>query len=207
MEVCTDEGRRSLARNELDLNLLPADGRWHDVPLEFEVKGLTKLEFRTYFGGKSDLDLDVVLVSFADARVMGRFLPAADLWRQCGDLARDKEVEGGLAVEAKAGYTPSLYLMHGPQETCAPGAYRARFKLALTELAPAQAPVVELAAATDLGRRPLARRRVSAGDLARDYREVVLDFTVKRRCEVGLRVRYLGGASLRLAGVTLSSRR
>ena len=203
IEVCTDRGRRSLARRELSPGVLPADGRWHDVALTFTLEAPTDLELRTWFNRSSTLELDVVLVEFEGGRPADGFYRAQDLWRQTGDLVADARVPGGLAVRARAGYHPCLYLMHGPQVTVEPGRWRARFRLAREGSAPAGAPAVWLAAATDLGRRPFAWRLVRAGELGPDYRDLELVFSVPRRCELGLRVKFAGGASLRLAGVKL----
>jgi hypothetical protein len=203
IEVSTDQGRRSLARRELNRQVLPADGRWHDVALTFTLEAPTDLELRTWFNGSSTLELDVVLVEFQGGRPADGFYRAQDLWRQTGDLVADARVPGGLAVRARAGYHPPLYLMHGPQVTVEPGRWRARFRLALEGSAPARAPVAWLVVATDLGRRPFAWRLVRAGDLGRAYRDLELVFTVPRRCELGLRVKFAGGAGLRLAGVRL----
>lgn len=200
IEVSADRGERSLVRAELSPALLPADGKWRDAALEFELKKTAELELRVFFAGRSDLDLDVVLVSFAGAQPPGLFYRAQDLWRQTGDLIADPRVPGGLAVLLRAGYHPPLYAMHGPQKTLAPGRYRALFRLALEGSAPTGAAVADLVAAADQGQRPLGYHKLLAGELSRDYRDVAVEFTVKRRCEIGLRVRFRGRGSLRVAG-------
>ncbi len=198
VEVSADKGRRSLARVELDRAHLPADGRWHDVALEFTVKGLAELELRTYYNGRADLDLDVVLVSFAGAEE--KFFRAQDLWRQTGDLVCDGRVPGGLAVRLRAGYHPPLYAMYGPQLTLEPGTYRARFRLARDGDRPGRGLAAELVVATDLGQIPLGYRRLEALDLRDRYQDYEVPFVVERRLEIGLRVRFAGGVSLRIAG-------
>jgi hypothetical protein len=74
------------------------------------------------------------------------------------------------------------------------------FRLALEGSAPAGAAVADLVAASDQGQRPLGYHKLLAGELSRDYRDVAVEFTVKRRCEIGLRVRFRGRGSLRVAG-------
>ena len=201
VEVSADKGRRSLARVELDQAHLPADGRWHDVGLEFELRGLAELELRTYYNGRADLDLDLVLVSFAGAEQ--RFFRAQDLWRQTGGLVSDARVPGGLAVRVRAGYHPPLYAMYGPQVTLEPGHYRASFRLARDGSRPGKGLAAELVVATDLGQIPLGYRRVQARELAPAYQDFQVPFTLKRRAEIGLRVRFAGGVSLRIAGAGL----
>lgn len=207
VEVARGKSDAVLASRRLAPAVLPADGRWHDVALEFDLATVGPINLRVWFNGKADLELDVVLVNFAGRIGPEPFYRAQDLWRQVGGLVRDSRVPGGLAVTARAGYTPPIYIMHGPQVTLAPGDYRARFRLAgRPGPAGSTAPAAYLEVATDLGRLPLGHRRVTAGQLGSEYREFAVDFTIKRRCEVGLRVRFLGGAHLRLAGVGLQRR-
>ncbi len=203
IEVTSQAGQNPLARADLTPERLPADGAWHDVPLPFNLRQLTVLELRCYFAGVSDLDLDVVLVGFRDARPADGYYRAQDLWRQTGDLLADPQAPGGYAVLARAGYHPPLYIMHGPQVTAAPGRYRARFKLAAQGHNQPASQLADLVVATDLGRIPLGRRTVLGSDLGPEYRDLAVDFSLKRRCELDLRVRFAGGGSLRLAGVTL----
>lgn len=204
MEIAFGKEPRVLVARELTAEVLSADGQWHDVAVEFSLDKVGPLFLRTHWNGAADLALDVVLVSFADRVKPEAFYRAQDLWRQVGGLSLDPPVEGGLAVEAKAGYTPPLYLMHGPQVTLTPGRYVARFRIAARgEDASPRALAAHLAVATDLGRITLAHRKVAASELGPDYRDLAVEFTVERRQEIGLRVRYLGGVSLRLAGVGL----
>lgn len=207
VEVAHGKSGQVLASQDLVPTALPADGRWHDVALGFELATVGPINLRVWFSGQADLGLDVVLVGFAGRWRPESFYRAQDLWRQAGGLVADKRVPGGLAVSAQAGYTPPIYLMHGPQVTLEPGHYRAGFRLAgRPGKAGPSAPAVHLAVSSDLGRVTLGHRRVTAGQLAEDYREFAVHFTVKRRQEVGLRVRFLGGAHLRLAGVSLEPR-
>lgn len=203
IEVVSEGGQRILARAQLTPERLPADGAWHDVELPFSLSGLTILELRCQFAGGSDLDLDVVLVGFRDAQPPDGYYRAQDLWRQTGDLLADASAPGGLAVLAKAGYHPPLYLMHGPQVTAGPGRYRARFRLAAQGANHAQALLADLVVATDLGRLPLGHRVLLGSDLGQEYRDLEVDFSLERRCELDLRVRFAGGGSLRLAGARL----
>ncbi len=203
VDVAVDQGRRILARRELTPQVLPADGRWHDVTLSFQLDKVEVLELRTYFSGGSDLAQDLVLVDFADTPQGPGWFAAADLWRQAGRLQADPRVPGGLAVRARRDWTPPLYLMHGPQRTLEPGRYLARFRLAAAGPAPAEAPVAEMVVATDLGRITLGHRLAKAGELSKDYRWLEVPFTVPRRLEVGLRVRYRQGGDLLLAGAEL----
>ncbi len=204
VEVSTAKGTRSLARVALTPEVLPVDGRWHDVGLSFELRGLAELELRTWYNGKGGLDLDVVLVGFADGAPRDGFYRAQDLWRQTGELVSDPWVAGGLAVEARAGFHPPLYLMHGPQVTLEPGRYLASFRLAGKPGKLPQAPAVDLVVARDLGRRPLALRRVRASELGEHYQDFLVGFSLKQRAEIGLRVRFAGGADVRLAGAALA---
>ncbi len=203
LEVTAEEGRCLLARSELTAEALPADEAWHDLALGFALSSAARLEFRVYFAGGRDLALDVVVVEFAGRGEGPGFYPAAELWRQTGELRPDPRVPGGQAVAALAGWTPPLYLMHGPQATLEPGRYRASFRLAAAGPAPAEAPAAELVPAGDLGRRPLGHRLVTAGELTEDYRDFPVEFTVDRRLEIDLRVLYRQGVSLHLAGVAL----
>lgn len=203
IEIVCDQGRRVLARQDLGPDRLPPDGRWHDVVLPFSLAGIEVIELRTAFTGVSDLDLDVILVRFADAPPADGFFRAQDLRRQTGDLAADPRVPGGLAVLARAGYHPPLYLMHGPQQTLEPGRYRALFRLAADGPNPPRAALADLAVATDLGRITLGHRVLTAGDLGPDYQDIAVDFALDRRCETGYRVRNTGQGSFRLAGVTV----
>ncbi len=203
VEVAADGGRRSLARRELDPATLPADGRWHDVALAFGLKRVADLELRTWFNGGADLELDCVLVGFASGPRLPGFFAAADLWRQTGELVEDPAVPGGLAVLARAGYHPPLYLMHGPQVTLKPGSYQARFMVAGQGPQKPDGLVAYLVVATDRGRITLGSVRLLGRDLGSGYSQVPVPFVVKRRCEIGLRVRFVGGGSLRLAGAWL----
>jgi hypothetical protein len=203
VEVSTAKGTVSLAKVELDSQILPPDGRWHDVPLEFELGDLADLELRTWFNGKGGLELDLVLVGFRSGQPKDGFYRAQDLWRQTGELASDQWVTGGLAVKAEAGVHPPLYMMHGPQATLEPGRYLASFRLAGKIGANREAPAADLVVASDRGRLPLAFRRVRGSELDKQYQDFALAFQVKRRMEIGLRVRFAGGADVRLAGAGL----
>ncbi len=206
VDITTDKGNRLLAEKLLDPKVLPPDGAWHDVNLGLNLEGLTNLEFRVKFDGPTDLAVDAVLVNFARAIPENGFFLAQKLWRQAGDLMDDDMVPGSLAVAATPGRTPNLYLIHGPQQTVDPGRYRARFRIAGAKDTPPGAVLAHLAAATDLGRRVLAHKTLTAKEAGDgDYRDIELEFEVKRRLEVGLRVRYAGGGPLRLAGVELAS--
>ena len=204
VDVCAGGGKVVLARQELNDATLPPDGAWHDLVLEFSLPDAAVLETRTWYGGGGPLDLDLVLVSFAGRPPLGSFWPAADLWRQTGDLVADSRAPGGWAVLARAGYHPPVYPLHGPQQTVAPGRFQARFRLALGDKPPqGQTVLAHLVVATDLGRRPLAMRPVTAAELGSAYRDLVLEFSVERQCELDLRVKFTGGGDLRLAGVSL----
>jgi len=199
----SDRQGRVLASAALTPERLPADGAWHDVGLPLELAAFTRLELRTYFSGAADLELCLVLVGFADRAAPQPFYAASQLWRQAGDLLADPAAPGGLAVAARRGYTPPLYLMHGPHQTYPPGRYRARFRLALLQPGPAGLPAAELVVATDLGRLILGRRLVKAGELRPDYQDIAVDFTLPRQAELDLRVLYAQGASLKLAGASV----
>ncbi|MGD9124637.1 MAG: hypothetical protein PVG60_06060 [Desulfarculaceae bacterium] len=203
VDVAADFGRLGLARLELAPEVLPPDQKWHEVRLVFEIKGLTNLEFRTYFSGNCDLELDAVLVSFEQAALSARSFRAQDLWRQTGDLVADARVKGGLAVRGQAGFHPPRYLMHGPQLTCPPGRYLARFRLSPEGQAPPAAEVCHLEVALDKGRRVLGHLKIMGKDLAKGYRDYEVGFHMPRRAELGLRVKFLGGASVRVAGVEI----
>lgn len=202
VDIASHGGKTILARRQLGGAVLPADGAWHDVSFTFELKALTGLELRTYFAGRADLELDAVLVQFA-SRVGDMYYPAAQLWRQTGELYPDPRLPGGQAVLAKKGYHPPLYIMHGPQRTLEPGRYRAWFKLAAPRPVPEGALMARLVAATDQGRRVLGHRVVKGRDLARDYRGLPVEFTLDRRCELGFRVLFGEGGDLLLAGVRI----
>ena len=200
VEVAADGGKAILARRELLPEALPADGRWHDVALGFTLDGLRSLEFRVWFGGGADLELDVVLAGFAGATPGPAFYPAWQLWRQTGDLVADHRAPGGWAVEATPGLTPPLYLMHGPQQTYEPGRYRATFRLAASAQPAPPGRAALLVVAGDLGRRPLGHRAVEVAELTADYRDFAVEFRLPRRGEIGLRALLERGAGLRLAG-------
>ncbi|BEQ14346.1 hypothetical protein [Desulfoferula mesophila] len=196
---------RVLASVELTPERLPPDESWHDVALPFSIEGVTPLDLRTWFNGDSDLGLDVVLINFAGQERPQPFYPASRLWRQTGELVADPAAPSGLAVRARAGWTPPLYLMHGPQQTYPPGRYEARFLLAAEGALPPQAPMASLVVSTDLGRRLLGLARVRGRDLGAGYRWITVPFELKRSCELGLRVRYEQGGTLRVAGVSVTS--
>ena len=206
LDIATDQGRKILAQTELSPKLLPPDKAWHDVALRLDLTELTNLEFRVRFDGASDLAVDAVLVNFHRAVPESGFFLAQALWRQTGRLVEDSQVPGSLAVEADPKSTPKLYMMHGPQQTINPGRYRAGFRVAAPRELPAGALLADLVVATDLGRRVLAHKVLKASDLPKaGYADIELEFEVKRRLEVGLRVRYAGGGALRLAGAVLES--
>jgi hypothetical protein len=200
VEVVADQGTRRLAARELEAGALPPDGAWHDVALEFSLAELTEIETRVQYSGRGELDLDVVLVDFAANPAGPGEFAASKLWRETGSLAEEPASPTGLVVRGRAGHHPPLNLMQGPQRTLEPGLYRALFRLALDGRAPRQAPAVHLVAAADQGMLSLADRYVAAGELGPEYREVALEFALERRTELGLRVRLLGGASVRLWG-------
>lgn len=203
IDVSTDNGTKILAKTVLNRANLPADGRWHDVPLDFDLADLATLELRTWYNGQGTLEVDLILVGFRQGAPQDGFYRAQDLWRQTGDLLSDSWVDGGLAVEARAGHHPPLYLMHGPQATLQPGRYLASFRLAGKPTADGKAPAVDLVVATDMGRLPLTHRKVLGGELSKEYQDFILGFEVKRTMEIGLRVRFAGGADVRLAGAGL----
>lgn len=208
VEVAYGKEPRVLAALELGPAVLPADGAWHEVAVPFELPTVGPIYLRTWFSGAADLALDAVLVNFSGREQPEKFYAAQQLWRQVGGLVADARVPGGLAVTAQKDHTPPIYLMHGPQVSLNPGRYLARFRLAAGPGAkPAgERPAADLAVAGDLGRITLGHRRVNAGQLGSGYRDFAVEFTVPRRMEIGLRVRYLGGADLRLAGVELAPR-
>ncbi|MEW5914631.1 MAG: hypothetical protein AB1814_18905 [Thermodesulfobacteriota bacterium] len=203
IEVRLAGGGPLLAGRELTTAVLPADGGWHDVDLPFILAQAAHLDLLTRFYGQSDLALDLVLVGFAEAARPPAFYPASRLWRQTGDLVADPKVPGGLAVLAQPQRNPELYLMHGPQQTYEPGRYRARFRLAAPQPAPAKALLAELVVATDLGRLPLGHALVRGADLGPQYKDVAVEFRLTRRCELGLRVLYRRGGPLKLAGASV----
>jgi hypothetical protein len=203
IEVCTDKGAKSLAKAVLNQANLPADGRWHDVPLDFDLRDLATLELRTWYNARGDLELDLILVGFRQGAPDDGFYRAQDLWRQTGDLTSDTWVAGGLAIEAKAGHHPPLYMMHGPQATLQPGRYVASFRLSGKPGPDEKAPAVDLVVATDMGRLPLAHKRVTGAELSKEYQDFILAFEVKRTMEIGLRMRFAGHADVRLAGAGL----
>lgn len=195
-----------LASAPLDPARLPLDAAWHDVALPFRLEGVAPLELRVWFSGEADLALDVALINFAGRETPQPFYPASRLWRQTGELVADPQAPTGLAVRGRAGWHPPLYLMHGPQQTYPPGRYVARFLLAGEGHPPAQALLAQVAVATDLGRLPLAVASVHGRDLGPGYRQVELNFELKRRCELGLRVRFAQGGDLRVAGASVAPR-
>ncbi len=203
VEVANSKTGRVLASVELTPELLPADGGWHDVGLALDLKQITSLSLRTHYSGAADLELDLVLINFASQEKPQDFYAASNLWRQTGLLSKDKNSPSGLAIIARAGWHPPLYLMHGPQQTYEPGRYRASFRLAAPSQAPPGAELAEIVVATDLGRLPLARRLVSSGDLQAAYRDLPLEFSLKRRAELGFRVLYRQGGDLKVAGVSV----
>ncbi len=97
LEVTAEEGRCLLARSELTAEALPADEAWHDLALGFALSSAARLEFRVYFAGGRDLALDVVVVEFAGRGEGPGFYPAAELWRQTGELRPDPRVPLGPA--------------------------------------------------------------------------------------------------------------
>jgi hypothetical protein len=195
----------ALGRVELTPDTLPADANWHYVCVPFQVNKIGPINLQAFFAGQADLSLDVVTVCFAEQAKPPAFYRAQDLWRQTGDLNPDPAVPGGLAVTARQGYHPCLYLMHGPQRIYPPGRYVARFRLAGQAGPDASAPAVHLVVARDLGRVTLAGRKLTAGELSTDYREYEVVFKLDQARELGFRVRYLGGADLRLAGVAIAA--
>lgn len=201
IEIATQGGKAVLASRDLTPQTLPADGRWHDVALPFSLDGLAQIEMRTWFSGEADLALDVVLVGFTGASPWQGVYPAWRLWRQTGGLVADDKAPGGWAVQAASGWTPPLYLMHGPQQTYDPGQYHAEFIVASGDAPGSAGPACLLAVATDLGRRVLGGRQVETGELSSEYKRFIVNFELKRRCELGLRVKLHQGAGLRLAGV------
>ncbi|MBU4565902.1 MAG: hypothetical protein KMY53_00650 [Desulfarculus sp.] len=205
VEAVDKRSGKMLASLELSPALLPDDHSWHDVALPFTLEGLLPLELRVWFSGQADLALDVALINFAGMERPQAYYPASRLWRQAGELVADPQAPTGLAVRAKPGWTPPLYLMHGPQQTYPPGRYVARFRLAAPAGAPPEALLAQVTVATDLGRLPLATAQVHGRDLGGGYRDIELSFELKRRCELGLRVRYAQGGEVRVAGASVTS--
>lgn len=203
IEIKMADGGPVLASRELTPQALPPDGRWHDVALGFALSDVVRLDPITHFYGASDLALNLVLINFAGQEKPAAFYPASRLWRQTGALIPDYQVSSGLAVLGRANRDPQLYLMYGPQQTYPPGRYRARFRLAAPESSPPRALLAELVVATDLGRRPLGHALVRGRDLGPEYKDIPLEFVLKRRCELGLRVLYRQGGALKLAGASI----
>jgi len=203
VEVSADKGQRALGKLSLSRDILPADGAWHDVKIPFNLPVITELELRSFFTGQEDLDLDVITVEFAESLPADGFYRAQDMWRETGELIGDRWVEGGMAVEGRAGRNPPLNLMQGPQKTYDPGRYLVSFRLAKSGQASGKEAAAHLVVATDLGLRPLADKYVKAEELTEVYQDFNLELDLKRRCELGLRVKFLGVASLRLAGASV----
>ncbi len=203
VEVSADKGQRALGKLSLTGEVLPPDGAWHDVKIRFNLPALTDLELRTFFSGREDLDLDVITVEFANSLPADGFYRAQDLWRETGELIGDQWTEGGMAVEGRAGRNPPLNLMQGPQKTYDPGRYLVSFRLARSGPASGTEAAAHLVVATDLGLRPLVDRYLTSDQLTEVYQDFKLELDLKRRCELGLRVKFMGTTSLRLAGASV----
>ena len=203
VEVCDSGTGRLLAKKALTLETLPADGAWHEVEVAFELDGVIPLDLRAWFSGKANLELDLVLVNFAGMEQPQIYYPASRLWRQTGELVADPRVPTNLAVRGRAHFHPPLYLMHGPQQTYEPGSYVARFSLAAEGSPPPEALLATLVVATDLGRRRLGLVRVRGRDLDAGYQIIEVSFELTRRAELGFRVLFGQGGTLRVAGVSV----
>ena len=202
-----------VAELPLTPQVLPPDGRWHDVLLPFESSAATPLRFRVYFSGLSDLDADVVLLNFAGRERPEPFYSASELWRETGELAPDARTLGGLAVAARPESHGCGLLMYGPNVTLPPGNYRAGFRLARLGPCTKTERVLRLLICARQDKMPLdpggASRNPVKEVLGRDlpadgsYRQVSMDFRVPALAEIDLRVWYCGHGAIQLAGVTL----
>jgi hypothetical protein len=191
-----------LARRALTAADFSGSADWVDVPLPFALNDALWVEPRVIFSGRAPLALNLVLVGFAGQAPGPGVWEAEDLLRQGGVVAEDPAASGGQAVLA-SGLSPQIWIMHGPYQTLEPGDYRARFYLRAA--GPGAGPVARVEAATDLGRRVFAGREVAPQQIAGPgYQAVELDFRVPFRCELDLRVRYLGGGDLWLDRVEVA---
>jgi hypothetical protein len=187
---------------------------WVDLPLPFALAETTWVEPRVGFAGNGPLAFNLVVVSFVDVAPGPAAWPATELFRQCGVEFLDPEAQagqGGPVVFARAGIDPPLHMLHGPYRTIEAGSYRAVFRLRAPASSPGAAglkpgtPLAVIEAATDMGRKSFAKSEIRAGDLAGTaYGDLALDFSVPFRCELDLRVRFLGAGDLMLerVGVT-----
>lgn len=138
-----------------------------------------------------------MVVSFAGQTTGPGVWEAEDLFRQTGEVVDDPLASGGQAVGVTAGFHPHIYLQHGPYQTMEPGSYIARFFLRSPGGGRGAPGRALLEVATDMGRRVLGKREVALDKLSgREYVPVEVAFTVPFRCELDLRVRYLGGRDL-----------
>jgi len=172
---------------------------WTDIPVEFETSSTGEVGFRVYFSGRASLQLNTVLIGFADQKPGPGQVEAEDLLRQTGTVVPDEQASNKEAVLGKAGFHPPIYLSYGPYRTFEPGKYTAAFflRLASHPTLPPGTEVALLEIATDLGKRVLASRIVSIEDLKiRNYRTIEVGFEVPFRCELGYRVKFAGKADL-----------
>jgi hypothetical protein len=197
VEVASPGQGEPLAGRDLTPSDFPHPGQWTDLALPFSLATTAMMECRVHFSGQAPLALNLVTVGFQGTADGPGAWQAEDLLRQTGVVVQDAQASGALAVMARAGQDPPIYLQHGPYVTMEPGRYRALFHLRAGQAPPAVHELALLEVATDMGRRLLAQRRLAPTDLPQDsYAPVEMDFTVPFRCELDLRVRYLGGADL-----------
>ncbi len=188
---------QTLASRDLTPGEFPVAGQWVDTSLAFTIESTTALEFRVYFAGQTSLALNLVVVSFADERTGPGVWEAEDLFRLTGEVVTDPLASGGQAVGVRAGFHPHTYMQHGPYQTMDPGPYLARFFLRSPGEARGEPGHALLEVATDMGKRVLGKREVALDQLTqRGYVPMEVAFVVPFRCELDLRVRYLGGRDL-----------
>lgn len=204
------EGKtKTLAQKALRGGDFIPSGNWADIPLEFEISRSREIGFRVFFNGQAPLSLNVVIVSFSDQDTGPGSVEAEDLLRQTGTVNPDPLASGKEAVLGKAGFHPPIYLCYGPYRTFEPGSYRACFYLRLKDLPvlPDDSEVVLLEVATDMGKRVFSSRKVFIPELRADrYQAIEVDFNVPFRCELGFRVKYLGGADLLVDRIAVDQR-
>jgi hypothetical protein len=127
---------------------------------------------------------------------VGVWYEAENLPRRVGKIASDPDASGGRVVFSGAEEGRG-YITYGPYTVVPPGSYSAIFRMRTSNIT-TDGSVVELDVVEDLARRTLARREVTASDLAGSsgYQDVRLSFQVDQPRELEFRVLGMGMAEI-----------
>ncbi|VAX17721.1 hypothetical protein MNBD_NITROSPINAE01-1201, partial [hydrothermal vent metagenome] len=204
LDVAGDKGRVILAKKIIRGTDFTASGEYQDFSLEYTLyEGIAwQVEFRPYLIGRGKVYMDSVYVTFAD-RVDPTWEYEAEQMYYTGQIEKDDDASGGMAVVSTPGRDPADVMMRGPDRAYNAGEYTAHFRLKLQRgHAPADIVAKISAYSVNTGEL-LASRNVMASDFKEEwkYESLPLPFSLGKKDVVEFRVFSNGIAKLAVDSV------